>query len=195
MIVLRGIIVLLFVLSPITGFSQEMISIRLHENTALEQKGKQQLERILDNYDLEKWIFTDSVLIQSYVTPHSHPILTLNTRYLDHDDKGQLSTFIHEQIHWYAVADSVSTEKIVNTFRDMYPEVPVGNGQGARSEYSTYLHLLVCWLEYDGLRQLIGEGEARSIMADKTYYRWIYNKILTDEKRIGRVIKKYGMVL
>ena len=192
-VVLSGLVILL-ILTPLTGFAQDVIHIRLHEHSQLEQKGKKQLERILDTYDLERWIFTDSVLIQSYVTPHSHPILTLNTRYTD-EDKIQLATFLHEQIHWYADADSVTTEKVINTFRQMYPQVPVGEGQGARSEYSTYLHLLVCWLEFDGVRQLLGEKEARSILEEKTYYKWIYNKVLDEGGRIGAVVKDYGMVI
>ena len=170
-----------------------MISIKLHEGTELEEKGQEQLERILENYDLEKWIFTKDVLIQSFVTPHSHPVLTLNTRYTDGDDEGQLATFLHEQIHWYADADSISTEKAINTFREMYPEVPIGDGQGARSEYSTYLHLLVCWLEYDALRQLLGEEEARTLLEKKTYYRWIYNKVLTEGKQLRDVVTRYGL--
>lgn len=194
MIVLRLGIGILLSMAPLTGFAQETIHIRLHEHTPLEQEGRKQLERILDTYELDRWIFTDSVLIQSYVIPHSHPILTLNTRTTD-NDKAQLATFLHEQIHWYADADSLTTEKVIDTFRGMYPEVPVGDGQGARSEYSTYLHLLVCWLEYDGLRQLIGEEEARSILGEKTYYRWIYNKVLEEGDRISAVVKEYGMVI
>lgn len=193
-IVLLLIIGLLFVLAPFTGFAQEKIHIRLHESTPLEKEAQAQLERILDKYELDRWIFTDSVLIQSYVIPHSHPVLTLNTRYTDNDNE-QLSTFLHEQIHWYADADSLTTEKVIDTFRGMYDNVPVRGGEGARSEYSTYLHLLVCWLEFDGLRRLIGEQEARSVLESKTYYKWIYNKVLTEEDRISAVIKEYDMVI
>ena len=181
-------------MAPITGFAQEVIHIRLYEDTPLAQEGKKQLERILETYELDPWIFTDSVLIQSYVIPHSHPILTLNTRYTD-NDKEQLSTFLHEQIHWFADADSIQTEKAIKTFREMYPKVPVGDGQGARTEYSTYLHLLVCWLEFDGLRQLLGEDEARSIIESKTYYKWVYKKVLDEGNRIEAVAKKYGLVI
>ena len=191
----RVVAVILFVLLiPLTGCAQDRIHIRLHEGTELEQKGQAQLERILESYKLDKWIFTDSVLIQSFVIPHSHPILTLNTRYVDNDN-AQLATFLHEQIHWFAAEDTQPTEEVIETFRGMYSDVPVRGGEGARDEYSTYLHLLICWLEFDGLRQLIGEQEARTIFEEKTYYKWIYKKVLDEGGRIGDVVKKHGMVI
>lgn len=195
MMFLKCMMWLTVTLVPLTAMAQSSIQISLNSNTPLEQEGKKQLERILDTYTLDKWIFTDRVRIESYATPHSHPVLTLNTRYTDNNDEGQLATFLHEQIHWFADEDSLTTEKVINRFRTMYPSVPVGDGQGARDEYSTYLHLLVCWLEFDGLRELIGEEQARAILAEKSYYRWIYDKVLKETDRIGDVVKEFGMVI
>ena len=185
---------LLLICTPLTTFAQEDIHITLHSNSTYEQQGKEQLERILASYSLAKWIFTRDVLIQSRVIPHSHPVLTLNTRYID-DDNVQLATFLHEQIHWYADEDSVTTEKVIAAFRKMYPEVPVGKGEGARSEYSSYLHLLVCWLEFDALRQLLGEQTARDVLAQKTYYKWIYKQVLESGAQLEEVIRRYDMAI
>ncbi|NJM35541.1 MAG: bifunctional phosphoribosylaminoimidazolecarboxamide formyltransferase/IMP cyclohydrolase [Rhodomicrobium sp.] len=41
-----------------------------------------------------------AVRIQSRVIPHSHPVLTLNTQYVE-DDTAQTATFLHEQFHWF----------------------------------------------------------------------------------------------
>ena len=188
------VFVVLLSFAPLMGFAQPRIFVALHENTSLEQKGRAQLERLLETYELDKWIFTDKVLIQSYVTPHSHPVLTLNTRYLD-DDHEQLATFLHEQIHWFADEDSLKTEKIINTFKEMYPDVPVGNRQGARDSYSTYLHLMVCWLEFDAVSQLLGTEKARAILAKKSYYQWIYARVLEDGNQLAKVIRKNKMVI
>ena len=64
------------------------------------EKAREQLKRILSKYDLDPWIFTQRVQIVAGVDPHSHPILTLNTDFLDNDEL-QLSVFLHEQAHWF----------------------------------------------------------------------------------------------
>ena len=56
------------------------LEIRLASGTALEQRGRVQLERLLATHDLSRWLFTRTVQIQSRVIPHSHPVLTLNTQ-------------------------------------------------------------------------------------------------------------------
>ena len=63
------------------------------------EQGREQLRRILAEYDLDPWIITNEVKIEEEVDPHSKPILTLNTNFLD-SDKMQLAIFIHEQAHW-----------------------------------------------------------------------------------------------
>lgn len=174
--------------------AQKEINISLHAGTEAEQKAKKQLEEILQQYDLTRWIFTQEVVIQSKVIPHSHPVLTLNTRYLGNNE-GQLASFLHEQIHWFVDTDSVSTHNVIQEFRRMYPEVPVRGGEGARSEYSTYLHLMVCWLEFDALRQLVGEEKARKMLADNSFYRWIYKQVLEDGEKLEAIIRKQGMLI
>lgn len=185
---------LLFLLAMLTlrVNAQSDVAVTTHEDTPLERRGKAQMERLLETYALEKWQFTDKVVIQSFVIPHSHPVLTLNTRYLDNDVE-QLATYLHEQIHWYADDHEAQVDKTIAAFKEMYPEVPVGNGEGARTTESSYLHLLVCWLELDGLGELVGKQKARDNLAVKTYYRWIYKTVLEDADEIGRVIKKHGL--
>ena len=170
------------------------IDIALHSGTALEEKGRQQLRRLLNDYDLDPWIFTRKVVIQSRVIPHSHPVLTLNTRYVD-DDVRQLSTFLHEQIHWFADTDTIATERVIREFRQRYPEVPVGGGRGARSEFSTYLHLAVCWLELDAMIRQVGEERARKILSEKTHYTWIYERVLEDGEAIGEILKRHHLII
>ncbi len=170
------------------------IDIALHSGTALEEKGREQLLRIVADYDLDSWIFTQNVIIQSRVIPHSHPVLTLNTQYVD-DDVHQLSTFLHEQIHWFADADTIATQRVIGEFRQRYPEVPVRGGQGARSEFSTYLHLAVCWLELDAMIRLVGEQRARKILSEETHYMWIYERVLEDGEAIGDILKRHGLII
>jgi len=62
--------------------AQAQLRIELSSNTALEQRGREQLERLLRTYDLSPWLFTSAVRIESYVIPHSHPVLTRLKRVL-----------------------------------------------------------------------------------------------------------------
>ena len=86
----------IFLLLSITSFAQDKIEIALKSGTPREVQTKEQLQRLLKTYDLSKWIFTRSILIDEKAIPHSHPVLTLHTRHLKDDDL-LLSTFVHEQ--------------------------------------------------------------------------------------------------
>jgi hypothetical protein len=51
---------------------------------------------------------------------------------------------------------------------------------GARDEKSSYLHLLVCTLEYDALRSIIGNVSSTRLLSSKPYYEWIYKTVMRD---------------
>lgn len=65
----------------------------------LEEQAREQLRRILSQYKLDPWIVTHEIKIEAGAEPHSMPMLTLNTDFLD-DDIIQMSIFLHEQAHW-----------------------------------------------------------------------------------------------
>jgi hypothetical protein len=174
----------------------EILSIRLHRGTPLEERGGEQLRRLLHTHDLRKWLFTRDVLIQSGVIPHSHPVLTLNTRYLD-DDTAQLATFVHEQIHWF-LTDHVGharTNAAVSELHRFYPQAPTAPPEGARDAWSTYLHLIVCTLELQALTELLGEPSARQQLARWTHYTWVYQTVLMDTEKLTELVRRHGMIV
>ncbi|HEX2189462.1 MAG TPA: hypothetical protein VHG51_11215 [Longimicrobiaceae bacterium] len=168
------------------------LRVDTHSGTPLEERGREQLLRLARQYPLEKWLFTREVRIRTGVIPHSHPVLTLNTRYLE-DDHRQLATFVHEQLHWFLEARPGPTAAAVRELRGMYPEVPVGGGEGARDEHSTYLHLLVCTLELDAASELLGEARARELLGTSGHYRWIYRQVLTRTPQLRGVLERHGL--
>ena len=96
--------------------------------------------------------------------PHSPPVLTLTTESeYSENDLSQLNTFTHEQLHWYANENREAMQRAVERLRERYPDVPVGGVKDGRSEYSTYLHLIINWLALDAMVELVGEEEARRI--------------------------------
>jgi hypothetical protein len=48
---------------------------------------EQQLRRLERTYPLSQWTFTSDIRVEFGALPHSHPVLTLNTRHLDDDDR------------------------------------------------------------------------------------------------------------
>jgi len=177
--------------APLAAQEAEL-DIRLHSGTPLEERGRQQLLEILATYPLERWLFTRTVVIRSRVIPHSHPVLTLNTQYVD-DDVAQMATFLHEQMHWY-ITDHVSkeaTDSAIEELQTLFPEAPGEPLEGARDRHSTYLHLIICCFELDALSEATGVETARRILRSWKHYTWVYSKVLADTDRIRDVIHKH----
>jgi len=178
-----------------TSYAQDKIDISLKHNSRGEIQTREQLQRILQTYDLSKWIYTRSILIDEEAIPHSHPVLTLHTRHLK-DDELLLSTFVHEQLHWLLVQKDKETEGAKKELRALFPKVPVGFPEGAESEDSTYLHLLVNYLEYRADRELLGELRGRQVMEfwSTDHYKWVYKTVLERTRDIGNIAFKYKLV-
>lgn len=176
--------------------AQEKITITLAQGSGDEARAKEQLERLLARHDLSRWIFTRAVVIDEKTRiPHSHPKLTLNTRHLL-DDELLLSTFVHEQAHWLVVQRGKDAEAAMKELRVLFPKIPVGYPEGARGERSNYIHLIVIYLEYRALRELLGELRARQVMEFWTHdhYTWIYKTVLERPRDIGNIAFKHKLV-
>ena len=169
------------------------VTISSHNKTEAELSIKKRLEALLAKYDLEKYLYTKEIKIQSGTIPHSHPILTLNTRFAN--DTYLLSTFLHEQMHWYTLSKEYDNKKLGEAIFKMYPEVPSKLPEGGGDERSTYLHILVCYLEYHTLSQVIGEEKAKAHMEFMTnqHYTWIYKTVLKDHKKLSALIEDVGL--
>lgn len=157
----------------------QRVEIALEHDSDGERATREQLREVLARYDVERWTVTERLRIAEDEIPHSHPVLTLHTRALGAPVQ-QLSTYLHEQFHWWVSEHPAQEEAAVAAFRGRFPDVPAGGGQGGRDEYSTYLHLIVCDLEYQAMTELVGEAEARDMLAGWNHYTWIYDKVLND---------------
>jgi hypothetical protein len=174
--------------------ARDSVQITLASGLPREDSARVQVYRLLRAYDLRPWLFTRTVRIERGAIPHSHPVLTLNTRYLDQDVE-QLGTFVHEQLHWFVDADPRAEAAAIRALQARYPEVPVGGEDGARSRESTYLHLIVCFLELDGMSQLVGESAARRQLEAQRHYRWIYERVLSETETLRALVTEAGFRL
>ena len=191
--------ILLFVLFTLIPYSalqaREKLDISLIHGSKAEQQTKEQLQRLLTTYDLNKWIFTKSIIIDETAIPHSHPTLTLHTRHLK-DDELLLSTFVHEELHWFVVERDKDSEAAMKELRVMFPKIPVGFPEGSNDERGNYIHLLVVYLEYRADRELLGELKARQVMDfwAMDHYTWIYKTVLGSTRDIGNIAFKYKLI-
>lgn len=193
---LRFVLLLLALSAPGMALATSSFEITLAHGTTVEQKTKAQLQRLLGKYKVGKWVFTRKINIESGQIPHSDPVLTLNTRHLDRSDL-LLSTFIHEQMHWFLASREDATAAAVNELRAMYPQIPLGFPQGSGDEEGNYHHMIVTWLEYQAGKALLGPAQAKKVVDfwSNDHYTWIYRKMVADEARIGAVLRKHGLVI
>lgn len=185
-------VVLLF--TSIAFSKSPEIDIQLHSGNESEKKGKQLIEDFLQRYDLEKYIFTKKIIIQSRIIPHSHPVLILNTRQIDQPER-YFSTFIHEQIHWFFYDRKKQTDQFIEGMKILFPNIPNSESGGAKDDISTYLHLGVCYYEFLALSYYLGEEKAKSIFETSDVYSWVNKQVLEKGTIIANALKENGLVL
>ena len=172
------------------AFAQTNLDITLKHGTPDEAGTRDQLRRLLAAYDVSPWIYTTSIVVDERAIPFSHPVLTLHTRHTKDDDL-LLSTFVHEQFHWFLAERREPTELAIADLRKLFPTVPSGGTAGARDEYSTYLHLLVCYLEQQADIRLLGELRTKHVMDfwATDHYTWVYQTVIGRSREIGQIVR------
>jgi hypothetical protein len=168
------------------------VSIDLANGTEREQRTKARLEQVIAAYDLNKYTFTRKVVIEERAINHAFPVLTLNARFADSSDE-LLSSYVHEQLHWHLRDRAAEQQAAVVELRRMYPGAPVGLPEGADSLFSTYGHLVDCYLEIQADRRLIGTERTAAVVANKGHYTWIYKTVLDDEPKIAAVVARHHL--
>ena len=173
------------------GFLQAaLVVVALAHGTPQEEATKVRLEKILAAYDLRDYTFTQRVTIEEQAMNHAFPTLTLHPFV---DDDQLLSAYVHEQIHWHLRAHRAQQEAAIAELRRFYPRVPVGLPEGADTPYSTYGHIVTCYLEMLADRRLLGDERAAAVIRNKVHYTWIYATVVRDEAKIAAVVRRHGL--
>ena len=172
------------------------ISIDLSFAQARAAETIQRLNKLCDRYDLAPFEYTNQVRIAPNSLPHSHPILTLNTR--PDSEEELLGIYLHEQMHWYVTWFSRKAPQdwnaLLRELNQLYPEVPIGGSDGARDEHSTYLHLIVNHLEVEATCRLLPRDQVEQRVRQLHFYRWIYGTVLKDFDQLAGLFSRYGLV-
>ena len=77
----------------------------------------------------------------------------------------------------------------------VFPSAPTGGAEGARDAESTYLHLIVNYLEFQAMKELVGDRQAKEVFDFWTtdHYTWIYRMVLSHEEKLGEVVTRHGL--
>src|SRR5882672_6513732 len=141
------------------GLLADPVEIQTAHHSQCEQQEKLELEQLLKKYDVSKYTFTHTVIIEERAMNHAFPVLTLNVHFLGSDDE-LLSSFLHEQLHWHLAQHRPAMVDAVRQLKTMYPHAPVGLPE-----------------------------RTDKVIKNKPWYTWIYKTILQDEDRIGALVK------
>jgi hypothetical protein len=164
------------------------------------QRGAERVrDMLLDarrRFDLSRFEYSTRVRIAPTEIPHSHPRITLNTWV--RDDLGLLSMYLHEQMHWYVTwyshARAPQWRQLFSQLRERYPAAPVGGTDGANDAFSTYLHLLVNWLEVEAVSQFINRDRVVQHVRLMPFYRWIYQTVIDDWQLLEALYRDQGLL-
>jgi hypothetical protein len=155
------------------------------------------LEALRRRHDLSRFEYTRMVRIMPGGDTFSHPMLTLGNRFAENEDT-LLSTYLHEQMHWYLWYLGTPERDPVAPFFDelvrRYPEAPTELPDGARNYESTYLHLVINWLEVAATAEFIGRRRAVAVAEVQRTYRWIYRTVLRDWDPLQELYERHGLV-
>jgi hypothetical protein len=168
--------------------------ITTKNNTEHERHTAGQLRSLLERYDVGRWTYTRTIIIEQGAIPHSHPVLTLNTRHTDEHEL--LSTFLHEQIHWFLTGRERSAWNAQRELRVRYPDLPVGHPAGAADLDGSYLHLIVNYLELVALREVAGRDVAARVFHSwiDDHYTALYRIVLDDETSIAEIVARHELM-
>ncbi len=185
---MRLLILTIFIISTVSGIAQNLTVITTNQ-TGTEESTKARLQEVLQEYNINKWLFKDSVRIVDNQIPHSHPIITLNSR--PQTDLSLLGTLIHENIHWILLSKERNMNAAIVEIKQKFTTIP--DGQNAGSQSSTYLHLLVNYLEFDGISQIANQRAAIAIFERRKYYKWVHKTVIQNIDYFEKLVIKHNL--
>lgn len=168
------------------------VHITLDSNSAAEAATRDQLQRLLQNPAAGRWIFQPDVRVKERTIPHSHPVLTMRT---GEPDRELIANFLHENIHWYVSARKPALDAVVAELQAHYPDMPTRFPEGSGDSYSSYVHLVVCALEFKALREVLGDAAAVDLMRfwSTHHYTAIYAIVIEDEQAILSLLDAHDL--
>lgn len=143
---------------------------------------------------IKPYLFTGNIVVARHVIPHSHPTLTLNTRWVGQPNR-VLAQLLHEEWHWWAANHHAWTTMVCGKFQAQYPNLPTFLPRGADGLESTYLHVLICALEYFAITVVLGTSAAAEVLQQNIegdHYTAIYSLVDHHKDSIALTLMDLG---
>ena len=164
------------------------INITTKNNTEKEIKVANVVREIASKYNFP--VSTNKVVIENGVIPHSHPVLTMNTR-VD-DPLELLSTLIHEQLHWFA-QEHPKYDEAIEYLKEHYEDNGECNKSGTYPN-SFWEHIIVCWNTRNVLQDILAKEEVEHIYDQWQPYPKTEHLILNKFDDIKGELVKFDMI-
>lgn len=171
------------------------LDITLQHISSEEQQQRALIERLARQYDLSKYTITQKIVIDEQAINHSYPVLTLNLRFVKNDDRA-LSIYLHEQAHWLLMKNyRPQTRDMLAELQRLFPNIDTSPPNGDGKVGSSYLHLVVIMLEWQGLEDLIGVTRAKAVMDFKrsVRYKALFGTVIDQRTQMEGFLKRYGV--
>lgn len=179
------------------GVKVDGLNLKLVTGSEAEQRVQALLLDALERYDLQPWLFTRNVNIDETAETNfaslrnGEPQITLRAGF--RSVYGLVSLFIHEQLHIHLHQHQAQVDQAVAELRLIYPSVPVGGVDGAMTEKSTYEHLLLCTLERDAVKAILGDELGNKLKP--LGYHFIYGEVERNAPKLRQVIREHHLEL
>lgn len=192
---MKKLVLMVLLLSIGVSAKTPKLNITLKHESPAEQKRKEQIERLAEQYDLSKYTITRDIVIDQQAINHSSPVLTQNLRFLDNDDRA-LSAYVHEQGHWLLMErHRGQVREMLSELIRMYPNIDVTPPYGDGNQGTSYVHLVVLMLEWHALEDLIGAKRARAVMEFKRqdHYKDLYATVMDHRQQMEGFLNRYDV--
>lgn len=135
-------------------------------------------------------ILTQDILIKDGATPHSHPLLTLNSR--ERPAELWLEVFSHEQMHWFFDMDPDKRDAFVQFARREYEDLGDCNTQ--LNPISFWEHVCVIWNTVSIVRSQLEEQHVQWVFGGPHRGYPLTHKLVFDQyDKIGSELGGFGL--
>lgn len=176
----------------VTSFCETpKLNLKLAHRAPCEERTMIQVQQLAKQYDLKKFTITRDILIEQGAMAHAKPVLTMNCRFLDNDDRA-LSQYVHEQGHWVLGRREGELRPLYLALTSAFPHIPTEYPKGGFGERDSYFHLAVILLEWQAMEALVGEKRALAEMKWKQgdHYTELYRAVLENRAVVEKILKE-----
>jgi hypothetical protein len=145
----------------------------------------QHLVHLSKIYDIEPYLYSKKVQVQTGVLAKHYPVITLNTRFAEDPEK-LLAAFLHEEFHWWLIQNPKKAKAVLKRVKITYPKI------------KDHVHLIVCYLDYLAIKHLLGDKSATRIFQDFIYkdriFPWYYQQAIYKDLVIKKALLDFKLM-